>query len=103
MHIDFVMCNKNKPVTAKVGAIPKAQNCKRGDPLGFVKLQLVAKHEKKIQGRFFKKIGKNQNEIFEQCHSFKSSPIEKTGIFDSVLILIVFYCVGLSTIISRNY
>ena len=33
----------NKPGTAKVGAISKAQNCKRGDPLGFVKLQLVVK------------------------------------------------------------
>ena len=37
---------KNKPRTAKVGAISKAQNCKRGDSLGFVKLQLVAKYEK---------------------------------------------------------
>ena len=37
----------NKPRTAKVGAISKAQNCKRGDSLGFVKLQLVAKYEKK--------------------------------------------------------
>ena len=36
----------NKPRTAKVGAISKAQNCKRGDSLGFVKLQLVAKYEK---------------------------------------------------------
>ena len=32
---------------AKVGAISKAQNCKRGGgTLGFVKLQLVAKSEK---------------------------------------------------------
>ena len=37
--------HSNKPGTAKVGAISKAQNCKRGDPLGFVKLQLVAKYE----------------------------------------------------------
>ena len=36
----------NKPRTAKVGAISKAQNCKRGDSLGFVKLQLVAKYDK---------------------------------------------------------
>ena len=36
----------NKPGTAKVGAIYKAQNCKRGDHLGFVELQLVAKYEK---------------------------------------------------------
>ena len=49
---------KNEPRTAKVGAISKAQNCKRGDPSGFVKLQLVANYEKKIE-----------NEIFEQCHS----------------------------------
>ena len=38
---------KNKPGTAKVGAVSKAQNCKKGEPLGFVKLQLVAKYEKK--------------------------------------------------------
>ena len=37
---------ENKSRTAKVGAISKAQKCKRGDPSGFVKLQLVAKHEK---------------------------------------------------------
>ena len=35
---------------AKVGAISKAQNCKRGGPLGFVKLQLVAKYDKKLKG-----------------------------------------------------
>ena len=38
---------ENKPGTAKVGAIFKAQNCERGDPSGFVKLQLIAKYEKK--------------------------------------------------------
>ena len=43
----------NKPRTAKVGAISKAQNCKKGDPSGFVKLQLVAKYEKKIEGEPF--------------------------------------------------
>ena len=63
----------NKPRTAKVGAIPKAQNCKRGDPSGFVKLQLVAKYEQNLRGalwgleKIFQK--KNYNEIFEQCHS----------------------------------
>ena len=37
----------NKPGTAKVvGAISKAQNCKKGDPSGFVKFLLVAKYEK---------------------------------------------------------
>ena len=59
---------------AKVGAISKAQKCKKGDPSGFVKLQLVAKFEKKIEGGPFgysKKIPKKifLNEIFEQCHS----------------------------------
>ena len=39
---------KNKPGAAKVGAISKAQNCKRA--LGFVKLQLVAKYEKTFKG-----------------------------------------------------
>ena len=42
----FKPSKTNKPRTAKVGAISKAQNCKRGDSLGFVKLQLVAKYEK---------------------------------------------------------
>ena len=63
----------NKPRTAKVGAISKAQNCERGDPSGFVKLQLVA-NMKKIEGgpfgdfkKFLKKFLKKV--IFEQCHS----------------------------------
>ena len=59
----------------QVGAIFKAQNCKRGDLSGFVKLQLVAKYEKKIEGEPFedlKKFPKKfKNEIFEQCHSAK--------------------------------
>ena len=46
-HSSVRMIRMNKPRAAKVGAISKAQNCKRGDPLGFVKLQLVAKYEKK--------------------------------------------------------
>ena len=62
----------NKPATAKVGAISQAKTCKRGDPLGFVKLQLVAKYEKRIKGRFLKiSEEKFKNEIFEQCHSAK--------------------------------
>ena len=40
---------QNKPGTAKVGAISKAQNCKKGDPLGFLNLQLVEKYEKKLK------------------------------------------------------
>ena len=63
----------NKPRTAKVGAISKAQNCERGDPSGFVKLQLVAKNFLKIEGgtlwRHEKISEKFFNEIFEQCHS----------------------------------
>ena len=54
--------NINKPGTAKVGAVSKAQNCKKGDPLGFVKLQLVAKYEKKLKGdpwEIFKNFQKN--------------------------------------------
>ena len=64
------------PRTAKVGAISKAQNCKMGDPSGFVKLQLVAKYEKKIEGEPFGDLKKFKNEIFEQCHS-----AEKRGPF----------------------
>ena len=37
----------NKPRTAKVGAISKAQNCERGDPLGFFHIHCVAKYRKK--------------------------------------------------------
>ena len=47
----------NKTRTSKVGAISKAQNCKRG-PSGFVKLQLVSKYEKKIEGEPFGAIQK---------------------------------------------
>ena len=48
----------NKPGTAKVGIISKArkaqrfENCKMGDPLDFLKLQFVAKYEKKRRGPF---------------------------------------------------
>ena len=66
------MEERNKPGTAKVGTRSKAQNCKRGDLLGFVTLQLIAKYEKNegwTLGRFLKKPEKIQNEIFEQCHS----------------------------------
>ena len=50
----------NKPGTAKIGAISKAPNCKKGDPLGFVKLQFVANNEK-IKGDPWKilKFGKS--------------------------------------------
>ena len=63
----------NKPRTAKIGGISKAQNCKRGDLSGFVKLQLVAKYEKKLRGALWglEKISQKnfENEIFEHCHS----------------------------------
>ena len=42
----------NKPGTAKVRGISKARNCKRWDPLSFVKLQLVAKYQKNEGGPF---------------------------------------------------
>ena len=45
----IVVWRKNKPRTAKVGAISKAQNLKAG----FVKLQLVAKNLKKLKGGSF--------------------------------------------------
>ena len=43
-----------------------------GDPSGFVKLQLIAKNEKKIEGaRGHEKISQKNflNEIIEQCQS----------------------------------
>ena len=61
----------NKPRTAKVGAISKAQNSKRGPP-GFVKLQLVAKY-KKIEGEPFRNLKKFPKKAFStsflKCHS----------------------------------
>ena len=58
-----------------------------GDPSGFVKLQLVAKYEKKIEGEPFgdlKKFPKKIfNEIFEQCHSAEKCKREDPlGFFD---------------------
>ena len=50
-----------KPGTAKVGAISKSQkaqkslNCKRGDPLGFLKLQFSAKYEKNGRSTHWRK------------------------------------------------
>ena len=48
---------RNKPRTAEVGAISKAQNL-QGDPSGFVKLQLVAKNFKKLKGGPFEEMKK---------------------------------------------
>ena len=60
----------------------------KGDPLGFVKLQLVAKYEKKLKGDSWE-ILKNSsekyfsNEIFEQCHSAeKYKRDDPLGFFD---------------------
>ena len=53
----------NKPRTAKVGVISKAQNCKRGDPSGFVNWREALWGLEKISRKNFK------IEIFEQCHS----------------------------------
>ena len=65
----------NKSGSAKVGVISKAQNCKKEDPLRFVKLQLAAKYSRKLKGDplgIFEKILKNfKIEIFEKCHSAK--------------------------------
>ena len=49
----FFSLKLNKPRTAKVGAISKAQNLK-GGPFGFVKLQLVAKNLKKLKGTLWR-------------------------------------------------
>ena len=45
-----------KTGTSEVGAISKAQkaqNCKKGDTLGFLKVQFVAKYQKKIEAGTF--------------------------------------------------
>ena len=57
-----VASSSNKPRTAKVGAISKAQSLKGlcETPAG------CKKFEKKLKGHFSKKFF---NEIFEQCHS----------------------------------
>ena len=41
---------ENKPGTARVGAISKAQNCKRG-PFGLCETLVGCKSSKKIEGR----------------------------------------------------
>ena len=62
-------------VFISIGAISKAQNCKR-DPLGIVKLQLVAKYEtKKGRGAFgdFQKLPKKvTNEILNSVTAPKN-------------------------------
>ena len=62
----------NKPRTAKVSAISKAQNLK-GGPFGLCETPAGCKKFKKMKGRPFgdrKNFPKNFfNEIFEQCHS----------------------------------
>ena len=64
--------NINKPRTAKVGAISKAQNLK-GGPFGLCETPAGCKKFKKLKGGPFgdmKKFPKkNFNEIFKQCHS----------------------------------
>ena len=66
----------NKPRTAKVGAISKAQNLK-GGPFGLCETPAGCKKFKKLKGGPFgdiKKIPKKIfNEIFEQCHSAEKS------------------------------
>ena len=88
-HTSFARKNatkQNKPRMAKVGATYKAQNCKRGDPSSFVKLQLVARYEKiggsplgleKNSQKIF------ENEILEQCNSAeKCKRGDPLGFFD---------------------
>ena len=63
----------NKPRTAKVGAISKAQNLK-GGPFGLCETPAGCKKFKKIEGGTLWRHEKNSqkkifNEIFEQCHS----------------------------------
>ena len=62
----------NKPRTAKVGAISKAQNFK-GGPFGLCETPAGCKKFEKIERgtlwRHEKISQKNFNEIFEQCHS----------------------------------
>ena len=63
----------NKPRTAKVGAISKAQNLK-GGPFGLCETPAGCKKNLKIEGGTLwrhEKISQKKffNEIFEQCHS----------------------------------
>ena len=76
IHMRLILINK--PRTAKVGAISKAQNCKRGNPSGFVKLQLVAKNEKKIDpfGGPFGNL-KNFSEKFQKMRFLNSVTVPK--------------------------
>ena len=60
--------NINKPRTAKVGAISKAQNLK-GGPFGLRETPAGCKKFLKIEGGPFGDMKTFLNEIFEQCHS----------------------------------
>ena len=61
---------RNKPRTAKVGAISEAQNLK-GGPFGLCETPAGCKIFKKIEGGTLWRHEKisQKNEIFEQCHS----------------------------------
>ena len=74
----------NEPGTAKVGAVSKVQNCNRGDPLGFLKLQLVAQYEKNEGGPFgeFKKISRKKFKMtFLNCLTLPKNLKGPFGIF----------------------
>ena len=62
------------------------ENCKRGDLLGFLKIQFVAKYQKKIEGGPFgdiKKLSKKtKNHHFEQSHSDEKCRRGALGFFN---------------------
>ena len=72
----------NKPGTAKVGAISMAQNCRRGNPLGFLKLQLVVPYEKKIEGETLCRLLKIFEKISKMRFSNSVTVPKKRGPFD---------------------
>ena len=73
--VQLVVQNTNKPGTTKVGAISKAQkaqqflNCKKWDLLGTLKIQYVAKYEKKMKKMKKEFEKKTKTENFGQCYN----------------------------------
>ena len=65
----------NKPRTAKVGAIFKAQNCRRG-PLGFCETPACCKILKKLEGELFWGLEK-VSQKFLKMRFFKSVTVSK--------------------------
>ena len=82
LSVMFFRFNFNKPGTAKVGAISKAQNCKRGTLWALWNSSWL-QNFKKWRGTLWKHKKKFKIEIFDQCHSAENCKRgDPLGFFD---------------------